>query len=117
MSHASLCKMKGIDYKLDHRISTGCLSKRALEWYLTQHPEIKQIIFAFDNDMDGKAPDGSPCNHGQNAAIKFAAEFEGLGYDTAVQTPINKDFNEDLVEIKNAEVTERVHEGENEPEP
>jgi len=72
MSHASLSKMHNIDYLRDHRISLGCLSDRALEWYLKQHPEIKQIVFALDNDVDGKAPDGSPCNHGQKRRKSFA---------------------------------------------
>ncbi|MCL2189055.1 MAG: DUF3991 and toprim domain-containing protein [Defluviitaleaceae bacterium] len=108
MSHATLCKLRGIDYTQDHRISLGCLSARALEWYLTQHPEIQQIIFAFDNDIDGKAPDGSPCNHGQKAAVKFADEYAERGYDTAIQTPVTKDFNEDLVEIRNARAAARV---------
>jgi len=108
MSHATLSKMHNIDYMQDHRISLGCLSDRALEWYLKQHPEIKQIIFALDNDMDGKAPDGSPCNHGQEAAKKFCAKYEKLGYDTAVQTPNAKDFNEDLTVIRNARSADRA---------
>jgi len=116
MSHAALSKMHSINYMQDHRISLGCLSDKALEWYLKQHPEIKQIIFAFDNDVDGKAPDGSPCNHGQVAAAKFAAKYEELGYDTAVQTPTANDFNEDLMEIKNARATDREVDRESEDE-
>jgi hypothetical protein len=107
MSHAALCKMHSIDYMQDHRISLGCLSDRALEWYLKQHPEIKQIIFALDNDIDGKAPDGSPCNHGQVAAQKFAAKYADRGCDTAVQPPTAKDFNEDLLSIR-AQTAERT---------
>jgi len=108
MSHTSLCKMHNIDYMQDHRISLGCLSDKALEWYLKQHPEIKQIIFALDNDIDGIAPDGSPCNHGQEAAKKFAAKYTELGYDTAVQTPTAKDFNEDLMIIRKSRAVERT---------
>jgi hypothetical protein len=107
MSHAALSKMHSIDYMQDHRISLGCLSDKALEWYLKQHPEIKQIIFALDNDVDGKASDGSPCNHGQEAAQKFCAKYEELGYDTAAQTPTAKDFNEDLTAIR-ARTAERT---------
>ena len=73
-----------------------------------QHPEIKQIIFALDNDIDGKAPDGSPCNHGQEAAKKFCAKYAKLGYDTAVQAPAAKDFNEDLTNIRNARSADRA---------
>ena len=39
MSHATLSKMHNIDYMQDHRISLGCLSDRALEWYLKQDAE------------------------------------------------------------------------------
>jgi hypothetical protein len=122
MSHATLSTMHNVSYLQDHRISLGCLSDRALDWYLKQHPEIKQIVFALDNDIDGKAPDGSPCNHGQEAAKKFCAKYEKLGYDTAVQTPTAKDFNEDLMDIRAAQVADRAavrdaeQEGEDEDE-
>lgn len=107
MSHATLCQMRSILYGQDHRISLGCLSDRALEWYLGQHPEIRQIIFALDNDVNGKGPDGSPCNHGQEAARKFCSKYERRGYDTAVQTPAAKDFNEDLMAIRRAQAKNR----------
>jgi hypothetical protein len=106
MSHAALSKMHSIDYMQDHRISLGCLSDKALEWYLKQHPEIKQIIFALDNDIDGKLPDGSHCNHGQEAAKRFCDKYEQLGYDVAIQTPATKDFNEDLLCAKNTRIAE-----------
>ena len=116
MSHAALCKMRSIDYMQDHRISLGCLSDKALEWYLKQHPEIKQIVFAFDNDVDGKLPDGTPHNHGQEAAKKFAAKYEELGYDTAVQTPTANDFNEDLTIIRREQAAIRDAEQEQDDE-
>ena len=100
MSHASLSKMLNVDSMQDHRISLGSLSDKALEWYLKQHPEIKQIVFALDNDTDGKAPDGTHRNHGQEAANKFAAKYAELGYDVAIQTPTAKDFNEDLMTFR-----------------
>ncbi len=118
MSHAALFKLRGLDYAQDHRISLGCLSDRALEWYLGQHPEIRQIIFALDNDADGKGPDGLPRNHGQEAAKKFCGKYEQLGYATAMQTPDAKDFNEDLQAIRRARSAERQasHEDEQEDE-
>jgi hypothetical protein len=116
MSHASLCKMRNIDYMKDHRISLGCLSDRALEWYLGQHPEIRQIIFALDNDTDGKGPDGSPHNHGQEAAKKFCAKYAGMGYDTAVQTPTAKDFSDDLQAVRRARAVNRAADRETEQE-
>ena len=113
MSHASLCKLQNINYLQDHRISLGCLSDAALEWYLKQHPEIKQIIFAFDNDTNGKSPNGTPYNHGQEAAKKFATKYEDLCYDTAIQTPIAKDFNDDLIAFHASQVIkDTLHENE-----
>jgi len=103
MSHAALSKMNNVDYMQDHRISLGSLSEKALEWYLKQHPEIKQIVFALDNDIDGKGHDGMPRNHGQEAAAKYAAKYAELGYDTAVQTPTAKDFNDDLTAVRKAQ--------------
>jgi hypothetical protein len=108
MSYASLLKRHDIDYTREHLISLGCLSDKALEWYLSQHPGIKQIVFALDNDINGKSPDGSPCNHGQEAAARFCAKYEQLGYDTAVHTPVAKDFNEDLVNARNARAMEHM---------
>ena len=113
MSHAALSKMHNINYMQDHRISLGNLSDKALEWYLRQHPEIKQIIFALDNDIDGKTADGLPCNYGQEAAKKFAAKYAERGYDTAVQTPKAKDFNDELLSAK-AQIVEQTIEQENE---
>lgn len=108
MSHATLCKMHGIDYTQDHRISLGCLSDAALERYLKLHPEIKQIVFALDNDIDGKAPDGSPCNHDQVAARKFCDKYGERGYDVSIQPPTGKDFNEDLMAVRNSKVAEQT---------
>lgn len=115
MSHASLSKLRGLDHAKDHRISLGCLSDRALEWYLGQYPEIRQIIFALDNDMDGKGPNGLPCNHGQEAAKKFCWKYGQRGYDTAMQAPDAKDFNEDLRAVRRARPA-AVREAESEDE-
>ena len=34
-----------------------CLSDKALRRYLSNHPEIMEIVFCYDNDMDGILPD------------------------------------------------------------
>jgi len=96
MSHATLCKFYSIDWRADHRIAEGGLSDKALRRYLKQHPEIAEIIFCYDNDVDGKLPDGTSHNHGQVYAENCAREFRKLGYKTAIQTPNTKDFNNDL---------------------
>lgn len=94
MSHATLCKLHGIDWREDHRVSEGCLSDKALQRYLGNHPE---IVFCYDNDVDGKLPDGSPHNHGQVRAEEYAVLYQERGYRVLIQTPQGKDFNQDLI--------------------
>lgn len=100
MSHATLCKLNGIDWREDHRVAEGCLSDRALYRYLERHPEIKEIVFCYDNDRDGTLSDGTPHNHGQVRAESSAKIFEGLGYTTFIQTPATNDFNQDLMTFR-----------------
>lgn len=97
MSHASLCKLNNIDWKEDHRVAEGCLSDKALYRYLERYPEIDEIVFCYDNDKDGKLPDGTLHNHGQIRAEIAAKNLTNSGYKTFIQTPNAKDFNEDLV--------------------
>lgn len=95
MSHASLLKIQGQDWRADHRVCEGCLSDKALQRYLEQHPDIEEIVWCFDNDMDGVDKDGQPHNHGQLAAEKYRERYS-YAYDTAILTPVEKDFNLDL---------------------
>lgn len=100
MSHATLCKLYGIDWQADHRVAEGCLSDRALSRYLKHHPEISEIVFCYDNDMDGKDTRGQPRNHGQVQAERSALAFAKAGYKVFIQTPQTKDFNQDLVTFR-----------------
>lgn len=109
MSHATLCKLYGSDWREDHRISEGCLSDKALDRYLKFHSEITEIVFCYDNDIDGKLADGTPHNHGQVQAEISAGKFTDLGYRCFIQTPQTKDFNQDLLtfwDIKQANDTQ-----------
>lgn len=99
MSHATLCKLHGIDWRQDYRISEGCLSDKALKHFLAEHPQIKEIVFCYDNDVDGKLADGTPHNHGQVRAAQAKEYFESLGYKTYIQTPVQKDFNKMLTSL------------------
>lgn len=97
MSHATLAKLAGQDWKTDHRISLGCLSDQALERFLHYHSNITEIVFCLDNDKDATFQNGSPTpNWGQDTAVKFAAKYTSQGYVTSVETPLGKDINEDL---------------------
>lgn len=110
MSHACLCKLHGIDWREDHRVAEGCLSDKALYRYLQRHPEITEIVFCYDNDMDGKLKDGTPHNHGQVQAELSAETFADLGYKTMIQTPVGKDFNQDLIAYRGLLVQEAIPE-------
>lgn len=103
MSHATLTKLHGMDWTKDHRISTGCLSDKALNYFLQEHSEVKEIVFCFDNDVDGKLPDGTPRNHGQVTAQKYSGIYADGGYRVFIQTPHNKDFNLDLLAYRAAQ--------------
>ncbi len=97
MSHATLCKLYDMDWKEDHRVAEGCLSDKALARYLKLHPEIQEIVFCYDNDVDGRDAKGQPHNHGQVQAALSAEAFRKAGYQVYIQTPQGKDFNEDLI--------------------
>ena len=100
MSHATLCKLYGIDWRQDHRLAEYSLSDKALSRYLKRHPEIQEIVFCYDNDMSGKDSRGQPHNHGQIQAQRSANTFQKQGYKVWIQTPENKDFNQDLIALR-----------------
>lgn len=99
MSHATLCKMQGVDWRRDYRVSEGCLSGRALRRFLELHPEVREIVLCYDNDVDGKLVDGTPHNHGQERAEQEKAYFASQGYAVCIQTPCEKDFNRVLTRL------------------
>ena len=104
ISHASILKNIGLGWKKEHRLALGCLSDNPLEGYLKSHPEIKNITFALDNDYDAKFSNGSPApNWGQQAAEKYVEKYKQLGYTTSIENPVEKDWNEDLLNIQMSE--------------
>lgn len=100
ISHATLMKLNGMDFSKDYRISEGCLSDKALTRFLADNPQITEIVFCFDNDVDGKDHKGNPHNHGQEYAKKCVEKFKEKGYTVYIQTPARKDFNADLQYIQ-----------------
>lgn len=96
MSHATLTKLNGLDWRTDHRISLGCLSDNALKRFLTKY-SMHEIIFCLDNDYNATYQDGSPApNWGQEAAFKFSEKYKTLSYQVSIEKPQKKDVNEDL---------------------
>ncbi len=109
ISHATLCKLHDYDYTRDSRISVGGLSDKALTRFLKNNPQIKSVVFCFDNDIDGKDHKGQPHNHGQIFADKCAEKYAKLGYKTKIQTPKSKDFNLDLQNHKQSVISQLKH--------
>lgn len=54
MSHMTLQKMDGKDYRGAHRLSLGCLANDPVNRYLNDHPEIKKIGLCLNNDIAGR---------------------------------------------------------------
>lgn len=89
MSHATLTKLAGRDWKEDTRLSLGGCAERALIQHLKDYPgKYKEIWFCLDNDVAGR-----------KAAASLSEKY-GKDYTVKTAKPICKDFNEDLTEIK-----------------
>lgn len=103
MSRATIEKLCGRDWKAAHYISLGCLSDQALERFL-QYNTIKEIMFCLDNDANATYSNGSPApNWGQEAASKYVTKYMNLGFSIIKEVPNNKDVNEDLYNLLEAE--------------
>lgn len=86
MSHATMIKIQGGNYKEHNRISLGCVADMKLEQFLKDHPNIKVIVSCLDNDKAGI-----------EATEKIKDKYTKEGYQIKRILPINKDFNDDLV--------------------
>ena len=88
LSYLSLLKLHGIESFDHHLISLGGVTDKALDYYLAAHSEINKIILCLDND---------PAGH--EAAVRIQKKY-GECYQILRHTPKNKDFNEDLIQVK-----------------
>ena len=79
-------------------ISLGGVADRALHQYLQSHPEIDRIMLCLDNDEAGHFA----C---QQFNEKYHEDYKLLRH-----SPTGKDFNEDLLVIRNIHETEQVRE-------
>lgn len=89
ISHKCIQKIFKQDYNSINRLALGGVSDKALERYLQDNPQITQITFATDNDEAG-----------HSAATGFMQKYKDLGYTVSRMTPRAKDFNEDLLNIR-----------------
>ena len=88
MSHATMIKSHGGNYKEHNRISLGCVADVKLEQFLKDNPNIKTIVSCLDNDKAGI-----------KATEKIRKKYSEKGYIVKRILPKNKDFNDDLVAI------------------
>jgi hypothetical protein len=87
LSHATLAKIKGLDWHNQYRLSLGGLSDLGLENFLKGNQNIKNIFFCLDNDEPGR-----------EATEKYIEKYKDR-YNVDIQKSNLKDFNEDLVAI------------------
>jgi hypothetical protein len=88
ISHATICKISGKDYKVDYRLSLGGVSILAIDRFLKNHIEIKNVIIGLDNDEVGNAE-----------ANKLHINLKERSYTVKREKPTYKDYNEDLLRI------------------
>ena len=94
ISHATLAKCSGEDWRSRDRIAQGGTWEGPLLHYLHCHPSVIEIELCYDNDEGG---------HKATARTLEALEKEGFtaenGYLVTVYFPELKDWNEDLVSL------------------
>ncbi len=89
ISHASLIKLTGGDWRSGWRVSLGGTSFLGLDRFLTEHPEVREIVSCLDSDATG-----------ERRSVKLADEYAAKGYAVEREAPAAKDFNEDLVNFQ-----------------
>lgn len=98
MSHATLYKLEGLDWKKDSRICLGGVSELALDQYLKTHPDTKNIHFCLDNDQAGidniyGVFDEKKSEYTTRSLLET---YRDKGYMVSVNLPVLKDYNMDL---------------------
>jgi hypothetical protein len=96
ISHASTVNhYKGAEaWRENTRLSLGGVTDNALIEYLKNNLDTKEIVFCLDNDEAGHI-----------ATAKLSEKYSQLGYSVRTVTPKNKDFNEDLLYLRNCSNT------------
>lgn len=99
MSHMTLMKQKGLDWQKDSRVSLGGLAESALERFLKNHPNIKEVVLCMDNDYKEEI------NSGQKALIRMGRKFKEQSFTVKRLLPQMpyKDLNEQLQGMMNAQ--------------
>lgn len=97
LSYISMQIMAGNDdWRKDNYLALGCTADCALEEYLKNHSQIKEIYFALDNDKSGKK---AVFGDEELGKVGYVEKYKELGYNAYSILPQGKDWNEDLVKI------------------
>ena len=89
MSHASIANAKAGDKAawLRHsRLSLSGTADTGIPYFLKQYKTVKDLVFCLDNDLAGR-----------NAMLAMVRKYAAKGYQTRIEPPRGKDFNEDLL--------------------
>jgi hypothetical protein len=97
ISHASIARMNGEAWRDGHRISLGGTSFLGLDRFLAENPQITGIVACLDNDATGN-----------RRSVKMMEEYTEKGYDVERETPVSKDFNDDLINLREEEMEEEM---------
>jgi hypothetical protein len=73
-------------WKQHSRLSLAGTSDTALDFFLNKHTAVKELVLCLDNDPAGR-----------EAAANMARKYAAKGYIVLIETPTNKDFNDDLM--------------------
>lgn len=85
LSYLTILKLYNINSFNHHIISLGGVSDKALKQYLEDNPMIRYIVLCLNNDKTGI-----------KATNKIRSGYKNK-YNVIEQYPINKDYNEDLI--------------------
>ncbi|HBU13263.1 MAG TPA: hypothetical protein DEB31_11280 [Clostridiales bacterium] len=91
LSHITINKERGAEWRNAHYLSLGCVSDNALQKFLQTHPGVTDIMFCLDNDKGGV-----------NATAKLIKKY-APGYSCGAMQPPFGDWNEYLLGRKGEE--------------
>lgn len=86
MSHATMIKIQGGNYKEHNRVSLACVGYVKIDKFLEENPNVKTIISCLDNDKAGIM-----------MTEKIRNKYSEKGYIVKRILPKHKDFNDDLI--------------------
>ncbi len=84
-----ICINRHMDWRQYSYIAMGGLNTAPIDYALSRDDRIKHIVLCFDSDAPGR-----------EAASRFTEKYRDKGYTVSTRFPANKDWNEDLKEMR-----------------